>query len=145
MKNIKRIALVMLIAAFAGGMYTWFFVYNKPHPDYENLKAEYNYKPQALFDEYRTQNAVANEKCTGKMISIKGKIDFVESSENGTIVVFVLDRGIFGDEGIRCTLLDKYSTVTDNLDENAMVEIKGFCSGYNETDVIMEKCTINLV
>jgi len=145
MKKIKKIALVLLLAAFAGGLYTWFFVYNKPHPNYEKLEAEYHYNPEILFEEYRTNKSSADEKCTGKMISVKGKIDHVETSTSGTIVVFVFDRGLFGEEGIRCIMLEKYNSAASNLINNMQVEIKGFCSGYNETDVIIEKCTIQLI
>lgn len=144
LKKFKKIALALFILAIASGLYTWFFVYNKPHPNYEKLEAEYHYQTEKLFSEYRSDKALTDKKCTGKMISVSGKIDYVENQNGQTIVVFIIDQGVFGDEGIRCTMLEDFQTTALGVKPGTQVTVKGFCAGYNDTDVIIEKCTIEL-
>ena len=145
LKKYRKILAVMALISIAGALYTWFFVYNKPHPDYEKLEASYHFQSKKLFEEYRADKAQADSKCTGKMLSIEGRVDYIESGADQSIVVFVFDSGLFGDEGIRCTMLDNYKTIADGLEPGASVKIKGFCTGYNETDVILDKCTIQII
>jgi hypothetical protein len=57
-------------------------------------------------------------------------------------MVFVFDEGMFGAEGVRATFLPKYNEKVKNLILGASVTIKGYCTGYNETDVILEKASI---
>lgn len=135
----------MAVIGIAGALYTWFFIYNKPHPDYEKLEAEYHFDSEALFMEYRADKTLADNKYTGRMISLDGQVDYIESGPGYSIVVFVFDNGIFGDEGVRCTLLDNYKGKADVLEPGTDVNIKGFCAGYNETDVIIEKCTLQII
>lgn len=148
MKSIKKYWKVLAGLAFAGilaALYTWFFIYNKPHPDYENLEAEYQFPSEKLYAEYRENTAVTNSKYTGKMISINGKLDYVENTAHQTILVFVFEQGMFGDEGIRCSLLENYKITASDLEPGTEVRVKGMCTGYNETDVIIEKCTVKII
>ena len=84
----------------------------------------------------------ASDEYNGKVLEIYGKPSGIEENDSLVIVTFVFDKGMFGDEGVRCTMLDKYNdnALALNLDDN--ITIKGFCSGYNETDVILEHCSI---
>jgi hypothetical protein len=53
-----------------------------------------------------------------------------------------MSEGLFGDEGIRCTMLSKFNEKAKDLVDNTNVKLKGYCTGYNDTDVIIEKCII---
>jgi hypothetical protein len=66
----------------------------------------------------------------------------VETPDSLTIVVFALGEGMFGDEGIRLTMLDNHSQAAIALLKDASATLKGYCTGYNGTDVILEKCSI---
>lgn len=148
MNNIKKYWKLLAGLALSGilaALYTWFFVYNKPHPDYENLEAEYQFPSEQLYTNYKENSANTNAKYTGKMISIKGKLDYIENTEQQTILVFVFDHGLFGDEGIRCSILENYKVKAKSLEPGTEVNVKGFCTGYNETDVIIEKCTVKII
>ena len=131
------LALIGIIAAGLG----YKFVYNKPHKDYEIAKADFSLTCQELFSDYQNNKHVAEQNFNGKVIEISGFLDKIETPDSMTIAVFVLSNGMFGDEGIRCTMLPNHS-------ENIMsyagkeVKIKGYCTGYNDTDVILEKCSI---
>jgi hypothetical protein len=75
------------------------------------------------------------------VIQITGRINKVESVDSLTIAVFILDEGMFGDEGIRCSMLPNHSEKTHSL-EGKTTTIKGYLTGYNDTDVILENCSI---
>ena len=145
LRKYRKILAAMFLIGIAGALYTWFFVYNKPHPDYEKLAAEHHFESKALFEQYRSDKAAADSHITGRMVSINGHVDQIEQNGEQTILVFVFDNGMFGDEGIRCTLLDNYRTLAEGLEPGNQVKVKGYCTGYNETDVILEKCTIQKI
>jgi hypothetical protein len=48
---------------------------------------------------------------------------------------------MFGDEGIRCAMLPNHAQNIASF-IGSDVRLKGYCTGFNETDVIMEKCSI---
>lgn len=131
------LALIGIIATGLG----YKFIYNKPHTNYEKAKPDFSLTCQEIFSDYQNNRSVAEQKFNGKVVEISGFLDKIETPESMTIAVFALEDGMFGDEGIRCTMLPKYS-------ENIMsyagkeVKLKGYCTGYNDTDVILEKCSI---
>jgi hypothetical protein len=56
--------------------------------------------------------------------------------------VFIFDEGMFGEEGVRCTMLDSQNEKMDKDHAGTEVRVKGYVTGYNDTDVILEKCSI---
>ncbi|MBU2651919.1 MAG: OB-fold putative lipoprotein [Bacteroidetes bacterium] len=142
MKKWQKIILVLFLAGVLGGLYGYFFVYNKPHPDYADLKAEHILPAAELFDAYRTDKSSADALYTGKMVEINGTLNRLEQIDSLRIVVFVFDQGMFGEEGIRCTLLPEYVSDANSLAPGDLTTIKGLCTGYNETDVILEKSVV---
>ena len=58
------------------------------------------------------------------------------------IVVFAYKVGDFGDEGIRVTMLPDYNDEAKTLSTLKPVKLKGHCTGYNGTDVIIESGSI---
>jgi hypothetical protein len=50
---------------------------------------------------------------------------------------------MFGDEGIRCVMSKKSSPEAAKLKPDGITRIKGYCTGFNDTDVIMEHCSLN--
>jgi hypothetical protein len=137
LKIIIGLAIFGIIVAGIG----YKFIYNKPHKDYEKARPDYSLTSQALFFEYQNNKVDAQQNYNGKVIEISGYLNKVETHDSMTIAVFVMDEGIFGDEGIRCTMLPNHS---ENilLYAEKEVNIKGYCAGYNDTDVILEKCSI---
>ena len=115
---------------------------NKPHPDFEKIKPDYSLNAGAFYNEFKTSKENASRLYNGKVIGITGKIARVEIEDTLTIAVFVFDQGPFGDEGIRCVMLRKYSEDAKKLKPDGIIRIKGYCTGFNETDVIMEHCSL---
>jgi hypothetical protein len=118
------------------------FVLNKPHPDFEKLKPDYTLNAAAFYNECKTSKDNANKLYSGKIIEITGKLTRVESVDTLTILVFAFDQDIFGDKGIRFTMLKKFSADAMKLKPDGIVRIKGYCTGYNGTDVVMEQCSL---
>jgi hypothetical protein len=139
-KWIKFMTVVFLVGIIGAG-FGYKFVYNKPHRDYEKAKADYSISGKELFLQFKNSTPQAGERYTGKVLEIKGQLASVETPDSLTIAVFTLDEGMFGAEGIRCSMLPNHAQHISQF-IGAEVKLKGYCTGYNETDVIMEKCSI---
>jgi len=142
MKKLGLIALVLLILAGAAAFIVYKYVYNKPHTDYAKAKADLSVNARQLWTDYSTNKDIADKKYTGKVLEIDGNILRVETVEDMVIVVFAYREGDFGDEGIRVTMLPAYHQAAKGIDPLKNVKIKGICTGYNDTDVIMESGSI---
>lgn len=138
----KKVVVLVVIALMA--LLTLFlvykYVYNKPHADIAGADAEFSLTPEELFEAYNTNYEEAVIKYSGKVIAIYGVPDAYEMFDDFSVAVFLLDEGMFGPRGIRCT----FPGNPDEIDfiEGQPVTIKGFCSGYNDEDVILEQCTL---
>jgi hypothetical protein len=142
MKTWVKIVLGLIVIGIIAVFLIYRFVYNKQHPDYENMDAAFTLSTQDLYDSYKTDKKTASEKYDGKVIELTGNLSKVESVDSLVTAVFVFAQGDFGDEGIRCTFLQKFNKDAIKLQPDGEVRIKGYCTGYNETDVILEKCSI---
>ena len=138
MKKFKKIAGWFLLVILAATAYVWFFVYNKPHRDFEKAK------PDIVESAWQCYQNFTKNKATeaGKVLKIYGLPSGIEHSDSLVVVVFAFQKGMFGDEGIRCAMLPDYQEEALKLSTRDTVYIKGFCSGYNGTDVILEDCSI---
>lgn len=137
----KKLAKVIGIIAILGIMalaYGWFFIYNKPHINYEKAKAEVVTTSEACYQSFTAESTIY----LGKIIQLSGHPTSVENQDSLVVVVFAFNKGMFGDEGIRCTMLPKYNKAALALTSSNEIEIKGKCQGYNGTDVILEHCSI---
>jgi type II secretory pathway pseudopilin PulG len=138
MKKLLKIALVLAVVGILAAAYVWFFVYNKPHKNYEKAKPEAVLSAADCFQSFASNGG----QLTGQVLQLNGVPSYVEDQDSLVIVVFVFNEGMFGDEGIRCTMLENHNQSTLALNTSQDINIKGLCTGYNGTDVIMEHCSI---
>jgi hypothetical protein len=138
MKRLLKIGIVLAVVGVLAAAYVWFFVYNKPHKNYEKAKPEAVLTAADCFNSF-VNNGNAH---TGKVLQLDGMPSYIENQDSLVIVVFVFNEGMFGDEGIRCTMLPKYKEAALALNLDEKIIIKGLCTGYNGTDVILEHCSI---
>jgi hypothetical protein len=142
----RKKLIIAAIALFAIGLVSaglvYQFVYNKPHRDYERAKPVFIIAATDLFDSFRTDREKAEKKYNGQVVLLSGKLDKIEVSDDLVTGVFVFGQGMFGDEGIRCTMLPQHAPGLKSIPEGSDVQIKGFLTGYNDSDVILEKCSI---
>jgi hypothetical protein len=142
MNKYFKIIGILAVLGIIAALLIYKFIYNKPHRDYEKAKADYTLEASALHAAYVNDKSKADATYTGKVIQISGLMNKTEESDSSLIAIFVFNQGLFGDEGIRCTMLPKFFDLLKNKGSNISVTLKGYCSGYNDTDVIMEKCSV---
>lgn len=142
MKKWMILAISVLILAILGAGLGYKYIYNKPHRDYDRAAPDFILSSAELFSSYLSAREDSENLYNGKVIQISGKFSSIEQADSLHIIVFALQEGMFGDEGIRCTLLPGYVPVANALKDQEMVTVKGYCTGYNDTDVIMVKCSI---
>jgi hypothetical protein len=136
----KKRTLYVIAALAATGILAalliYIFVYNKPHPDYLDMKPDFELSANELFEAFR--NSENSEQYLGAFIMITDSPDFIESVDSLTVAVYAIEEGMFGDEGIRCTL---HPELSGEEAATGISAVKGYCTGYNDTDVILEKCS----
>ena len=142
MKTWIKIILGLFVLGIIAAVLVYFFVYNKPHPNYEKMDAAYTLTATDLYQSYTTNKTSAGTKYNGKVVALSGRLSKVEVTDSLTTCVFVFNKGMFGDEGVRCTMLPDNSDLAKKLQPDGEVRLKGYCTGFNDTDVILEKCSI---
>ena len=142
MKIWMKILLGLLVIGIIAAFLVYKYIYNKQHPNYENIEASFSLNAQDLYQAFKDNKDAGAGKYNGKVVALTGKLSKVEAVDSIVTAVFVFDQGDFGDEGIRCTMLKKFNEAAKKLQPDGEVKIKGYCTGYNETDVILEKCSI---
>lgn len=133
-----KILLILTVLGTVGAVLGYVFVYNKSHPDFEKKTADYTVTAEELFESYRSDQASADLMYTGKVVEVTGVLSETDVANELTIAVFVLDEGMFGKEGIRISMLENHKEGLKNTPLGSVLIIKGFVTGYNETDVVME-------
>lgn len=144
MKKWQIILLALVLTGFAAAVAVYFLVYNKPHPDYEKAKPEFVISAGALYAAFIDDEVAANDQFTGKVVAIDGQVAGVEQLDDLVIVSFVFDEGFFGGEGVRCTMLEGHHARALDLLPGDNVTIKGLCTGFTGSDVILEHCSFLL-
>ncbi|MDP1621621.1 MAG: hypothetical protein Q8M08_04690 [Bacteroidales bacterium] len=142
MKTWIKIVLGIVVIGIIAIFLIYKFVYNKEHPDYENIEASISLTTTELYQAFKSNKDDASARYNGQVIALTGNLSKIEAVDSLVIAVFVFEQGIFGDEGIRCTMLQKFNDVAGKLQPDGEVKVKGYCAGYNDTDVILEKCSI---
>jgi hypothetical protein len=49
---------------------------------------------------------------------------------------------MFGDKSVRCEMLQKYNDAASKIKADTPMKIKGFCTGFDDTDIKFNKCSI---
>jgi len=138
MKNFKRVLGILFIIGILMATYIWFFVYNKPHRNFEKAKPDLTMSARDCYNSFSENKIHAG----GKVLEIYGIPSSIESSDTMVVAVFAFKQGMFGANGIRCTMLADNQQKARGLSTKDTVYIKGFCAGYNGSDVILENCSI---
>jgi hypothetical protein len=141
-KNIIIIAGILVLSG-AATFILYKYVYRKPKsPVVVQGPTEVKINAKRLWVDYSMNKDIADPKYTGKMIEVTGGIMRVETLDSKVIVVFAFKRGDKGDEGIRITMLPEFARASQGINPFKNITIKGFCTGYNGQDIIMENGSI---
>ena len=121
------ISLLFFIAFFG----TVFFVYNKPHKDFSNAKADMTIDATKLYEHYQDDLSNANLMFLDKILMVNGIVTELNSNLIivGGNVVCALDSSYVLDTGIK-------------LDDK--ISVKGRCIGYDDLfgEVRIDHCFI---
>jgi hypothetical protein len=140
-KWIAALGILISIAVLAAVL-VYFFVYNKPQPDYAKKKPDFEVSAADLLAEFKNNTETANQKYNGKVLLVSGVLSYVEQSDSLLIAVFAIEVGLFGDEGVRMAFIPEFNDEISAVLPGSQISVKGYCTGYNEVDVIMEHCSI---
>ena len=138
----KKAAIIIGVVIVIAIIIVYFFVYNKSGMNYERAKPDFRLSVKELYNAYINNRSDAEKKFNGKMVEINGELNSSEITDTSATAIFVMSEGMFGDEGIRCVMLPKFITEMKNYYIGDKITIKGYCSGYNETDVILEHSSV---
>ncbi len=133
-----KILLILAGIGVVAAVLGYIFIYNKPHPNYEKMNPDFTLTAAVLFNEYVEDSEAAGLEYNGKMVAVEGEVTLVESVDEQVKAYFVLSEGLFGNEGIRVTMLENHSSPLLDMPPGSLMSIKGYVTGYNGTDVIME-------
>jgi hypothetical protein len=143
MKKLLRIAVILAVIGVVAAAFVWKFYINKPHENIENTAPAYSITAEEIWKQYTTDLKTADSLYTGKVIEISGKLNRADKSDSLVYAVFVMEAdSMFGDKSVRCEMLQKYNAETSALQKDAQVKIKGFCTGFDQTDIKFNKCSI---
>jgi hypothetical protein len=142
MKAYIKILLTLGVVGIIAAFLVYLFVYNKPHENYEKAKPQVEISAEALYNAFVENQTNAEQNYVGKVIQIEGSIGALEKNVDNEFVIFAFGSGMFGVEGIRCALHNNQHGILDNDDVNRTVIVKGYCTGFTGTDVVLEHCSI---
>lgn len=141
-KKIRTAFFIILSIGILLLIYFYFFIFYNPASNFENIEPDYILSGKNLFNSYKNNRQKADENYTGKIIQIKGNLFKLEDYDTSIVAFFKYADGDFGEEGIRCTMLQEYNNEMRKFIRADFLRIKGYCSGFNAPDVIMNKCSI---
>jgi hypothetical protein len=142
MKKLLIVFGILVILGAAAAFYVYRFVYNKPHTDYAKAEPAMVLRAKRLFTDYYANKENADKMYLDKVVEIEGTLSNVEVADTMVIIVFAYRAGNFGDEGIRVTVLPEFREEAKKLSFLKPIKLKGHCTGYNGTDVIIENGSI---
>jgi len=143
MNKLLRIAVILAAIGAVAAALVWKFYINKPHEDIENATPAYSMATEEIWKQYNSDLKNADSLYTGKIIELTGKLNRTDKSDTLVYAVFVMEvDSMFGDKSVRCEMLQKYNNEASALPKDAPVKIKGFCTGFDQTDIKFNKCSI---
>lgn len=141
-KWIKILLALAVVGAIAAFLVFKFYI-NKPHADIENATPAYTMQVNELWKQYNQDLKLSDSLYTGKVLELTGELSRADKSDTLVFAVFVMEAdSMFGDKSIRCEMLQNYSDETSAFAKGTAVKIKGFCNGFDQTDIKLSKCSI---
>jgi hypothetical protein len=143
MKKWLWILLILFLLGLISAFCVWKFYINKPHTDIENTQPAYTMTAQELWKLYNADLKLSDSLYTGKIIEVTGNLSRIDKSDTVVYAIFVMEiDSMFGDKSVRCEMLPKYQNETSTITKNAPIKVKGYCNGFDQTDIKFSKCSI---
>lgn len=132
MNNKMKIFVFFIILAIAGGGFAY-YMYNKPHENIKNKKADIEITANELIADFEADEASAKEKYKDKLLQVSGAIEGINRSNDGGLTLLFLNEGAsMGNvkAGIQSVSAEK----AKNLKAGDEVTVKGRFTGSDKMD-----------
>ena len=135
----KRIFLItFLIILCSAGIYIY-KEYNRKPARLNNLPAVVNINADTLISQFALNEAEANKKYLGKVISVKGFINKIDNQQD-TLLTILLGDSLLS-SSVSCLMDSSYVKLKKVFTPGAPITIKGICTGYL-MDVELNRCVV---
>lgn len=143
MKKLFKIGIILAVTGVIAATLVWKFYINKPHDDINKAIPAYSISIEEIWKSYNADPKIADSIYTGQVIELTGNLSRIDKNDSLVSVIFVMDSDpMFGDKTISCQMYQEHNDEAASLVVGSKVKIKGFCTGYNDTDIIFNKCSI---
>ena len=135
----KRIVLItLLIILCSAGIYIY-KEYNRKPARLNNLPAVVNINADTLISQFALNEAEANKKYLGKVISVKGFINKIDNQQD-TLLTILLGNSLLS-TSVSCLMDSSYIKLKKVFTPGVQIIIKGICTGYL-MDVELNRCVV---
>ncbi len=132
----RKIFLAILLLTLVGGVVTY-VMYNKPHQNISDLKAEITVSSEQLFADFENDESTANKKYLDKLVQVNGEIMAISKTETGMPQVTLSSDDELS--GVICELDELSDHPRVDFEIGEKVSFKGKCSGML-MDVVLVRC-----
>lgn len=136
-----KIIGILAIIGIISGIAIYLYVMYKPHKSYLNVEPDHTVSAQMLYEEFDLDEDAATAKYVGKVVLVEGNISNIEDLDTTLRIGFIFNHGMFGEEGVRCTLDKSFLDEARALTPGTTVVLKGVCHGKS-SDVELGQCSI---
>lgn len=137
MQKKYRIILIVVVLLLALAAFWAVSLWNKPHENIAEKPHQLSVTAKELFEAFQQNEQAANERYTGKILLINGKLNQTKTTDaNKTILQLHSADDFFG---VSCYMNSAHFTQAP--EPGSMVTIKGKCDGYTN-DVVVTQCVL---
>jgi hypothetical protein len=143
MKKLLKIGLILVAIGLVAAVLVWKFYVNKPFDNIEKASPAYSVSTEEIWSKYNTDRKTADSLFNNQVIEVTGNLSRVDKNDSLVSAIFVMAAdSMFGDKTIACQMYKKNNEEAVALVVGTKVKIKGFCIGYDDTDIKFNKCSI---
>lgn len=143
MKNLLKIAVILLAVGIIAITLVWKLYVNKPHENIDEAMPSLSLTTEEIWKLYTDNPKMGDSLYTGKVIELTGSVSRIDKSDSLVSLIFVMDTdSMFGDKTISCQVYPKHNKEAATLIPGVWLKVKGVCIGYNDPDIKFNKCSI---
>lgn len=145
-KTIFRNSLLLILILGSIAAYFAYREYNRKAENVNKLDAVFELTSDALIQEFTENEKAATEKYSGKVLQVDGLLKTIDTDDKGYNTVVLGNRAT--PSSVRCSIDTLFPIEKNNLQLNALVTLKGICTGFNAdemglgADVLLNRCII---
>jgi hypothetical protein len=135
-KIFRNTVFFVALVIFASVAIFGYLQFNKPHRNVLKAKVEFTIPASDLLHEFESNSTLANEKYSGKILQVSGKVESVNVTPSSSTIQLSCEGGFYG---INCSFNSENATTLLQIKIGSEIQVKGECKGYID-DVILNNC-----